>query len=151
MLMSCSMWNHFTQRRIILCLFIYLFIYFWPQQMVYLISVPWPGIEPRPQQWKPRILTTRPPGHSLSFVLFGFWMFGRCLQRWIACLDYMSLLTRKHKVLHNFFFWLLHAVCGNLVPPSSKVKSMISAVEGSMESWPNQWKEGTTREFPAQL
>ena len=118
---------------------------------IYSISVPWPGIEPRPQQWKPRILTTRPPGHSLSFVLFGFWMFGRCLQRWIACLDYMSLLTRKHKVLHNFFFWLLHAVCGNLVPPSSKVKSMISAVEGSMESWPNQWKEGTTREFPAQL
>ena len=29
------------------------------------ISVPRPGIEPRPWQWKPGILTTRPPGNSL--------------------------------------------------------------------------------------
>ena len=48
------------------------------------------------QQWKPRILTTRPPGNSSSFVLFDCWMFVRCLQRWVACVDYISLLTCKH-------------------------------------------------------
>ena len=31
---------------------------------------PWPGIEPESWQWKPRILTTRPPGNSLS-TIFG--------------------------------------------------------------------------------
>ena len=30
------------------------------------ISVPWLGIEPGQWQWKPRILTTRPPGDSLE-------------------------------------------------------------------------------------
>ena len=31
------------------------------------ILVPWPRIEPRPtQQWKCRVLTTGPPGHSLN-------------------------------------------------------------------------------------
>ena len=30
------------------------------------ISVPWPGIEPGPQQWKCQVLTARPPGNSLS-------------------------------------------------------------------------------------
>ena len=95
-----AVWNCVTQRRITLCLFIYLFIYFWPQQ----ISVPWPGIEPRLQQWKPRILTTRPPGNSLSFILFDCWMFVRCLQRWVACVDYISLLTCKHGSTAQLFF-----------------------------------------------
>ena len=30
------------------------------------ISVPRPGMEPGPRQWKPGILTTRPPGNSLN-------------------------------------------------------------------------------------
>ena len=30
------------------------------------ISVPWPGTEPRPWQWKHQILTTRLPGNSLT-------------------------------------------------------------------------------------
>ena len=33
---------------------------------LYGISAPWPGIESRPWQWKPRILTTRPPRNSLN-------------------------------------------------------------------------------------
>ena len=33
------------------------------------ISLPWPGIEPRPWHWKPRILTIRPPGISSCEVL----------------------------------------------------------------------------------
>ena len=38
---------------------------FWPCQAACSILVPQPGIEPRPQQWKPQILTSRPPGNSL--------------------------------------------------------------------------------------
>ena len=37
---------------------------FWPHCMACGISVPPPGVEPRPHQWKPRILTTRSPGNS---------------------------------------------------------------------------------------
>ena len=46
------------------CVF-YLFIYFWPHCTACRSSVPWPGIKPGPWQWKPRILTTWPPGNSL--------------------------------------------------------------------------------------
>ena len=60
---------------ILFYLFIYLFIYFlffifyfWPHSTACGISVPWPGIEPRPQQWKHWILTTRPPGNSHAFL-----------------------------------------------------------------------------------
>ena len=42
--------------------------FFWPDQAAYGISVPQPGIEPRPQQWKPAILTTRPPGNSRKYL-----------------------------------------------------------------------------------
>ena len=40
------------------------------------LAMPWkisdllPGTEPRPWQWKPRILTARPPGNSWTYVLF---------------------------------------------------------------------------------
>ena len=33
------------------------------------MSVPWARMEPVPHQWKPWILTTRPPGNSLGFFL----------------------------------------------------------------------------------
>ena len=39
-----------------------LFFFFWPRLTACRISVSWPGIEPGPWQWKPRIPTTRPPG-----------------------------------------------------------------------------------------
>ena len=38
--------------------------YFWPYSVACRISVPQPVTEPGPQQWKPRILTTRPTGNS---------------------------------------------------------------------------------------
>ena len=41
-----------------------LFFFFWPRLTACRISVSWPGIEPGPWQWKPRIPTTRPPGNS---------------------------------------------------------------------------------------
>lgn len=31
--------------------------------------IPWPGIEPEPQQWEHRILTTRPPGRYEPEIL----------------------------------------------------------------------------------
>lgn len=44
----------------------YLFISFWPQHAVLDvgISVPTPEIEPRSQQWKGQIITTKPPENS---------------------------------------------------------------------------------------
>ena len=35
--------------------------FFWLHYVACRISVPTPGIEPRPHQWKPGVLTTRPP------------------------------------------------------------------------------------------
>ena len=43
--------------------------FFLPHCAACRISVPWPVIEPRPLQWKPRILTTRPPENSLKIFL----------------------------------------------------------------------------------
>ena len=40
------------------------FFFFWPCHVVCGILVPWPGIEPGPQQWKHWVLTTGPPGNS---------------------------------------------------------------------------------------
>ena len=48
------------------------FLIFWLHCMACRISVPWPGIESGPQQWKPRILTTRQPGNFLLFNIFGW-------------------------------------------------------------------------------
>ena len=46
--------------------YFYLFIY-WLHHVPYGISVSQPGIEPGPRQWKPWILTTKPPGNSHYF------------------------------------------------------------------------------------
>ena len=48
-----------------------IFIHFWLLCSAFGISVPWSGIEPGPQQWKPGILTTRAPGNS-HWVSVGF-------------------------------------------------------------------------------
>ena len=45
---------------------VFWFFFFLPHHTAFGISVPQSGIEPRPQPWKPRILTTRQPGNSLS-------------------------------------------------------------------------------------
>ena len=50
------------------------------------ISVLWPRIEPGPLQWKPRILTTRLPGHSLSITLT---CTGKKICVWLALLQYL--------------------------------------------------------------
>ena len=44
------------------------FFFFWPHGLWDLSSRP--GIEPRPRQWKPGILTTRPPGNSQYCYFF---------------------------------------------------------------------------------
>ena len=43
---------------------------FWPHHSPCRILVLWPGIEPRPQQWKHRVLTTGPPGNFLPPSMF---------------------------------------------------------------------------------
>ena len=86
------------------------------------ISVPWPGIEPKPWQWKPRILTTRLPGNSLSiflsnspfFLAFSFiveykWLTicvsFRCAAKWFSYTIYVSILLLKK-------FYLFMALLG---------------------------------------
>ena len=46
------------------------FCFFGPCHLACGISVSQPGIEPGPRQWKPGILTTRPPGNSLGTPYF---------------------------------------------------------------------------------
>ena len=48
---------------VVLVLFCFYLIFDWPSYMAFKISVPWPGIEPNPQKWKSRILTTRSLGN----------------------------------------------------------------------------------------
>ena len=47
-----------------------LFFFFWLYHIAYGISVPWPGIEPRPQLWNLGILTTGPPVVGGSLYLY---------------------------------------------------------------------------------
>ena len=49
--------------------FFFLTLFFLPNHSACGISVPRPGIEPRPWQWKPEMLTSRPPGNSHSACL----------------------------------------------------------------------------------
>ena len=48
------------------CFLFILSFFFWPCSVAFRISFSWSGIELRSQQWKLRILTTRPPGNSPS-------------------------------------------------------------------------------------
>ena len=70
----CYILKHYqTQSHLdFLLLFAVFFHSFWLYHAVYKISFPWPGIEPGPQQWKPGVLTTRPPGNSLFCRSFAF-------------------------------------------------------------------------------
>ena len=47
-------------------------LFFWPHHAACSILVPQPGIEPGPQQWKRRVLTTGPPGNSRK-CLYLWW------------------------------------------------------------------------------
>ena len=48
-------------------------LFLWPYCMACRVLVPWPGIEPRPWQWKHQVLTTGLPGNSLN--LSNLWQF----------------------------------------------------------------------------
>ena len=73
-------WSNIAELRV-LCLFVCLFVCFWLCCVACGILVPWPGIEPGPQQWKHRVLTTGPPGNSQgSSVLRALpWPSAQCL------------------------------------------------------------------------
>ena len=57
---------------VVLILFCFYLISDWPSHMTFEISVPWPGIEPSPQKWKSRILTTRSLGNFSSWTSCAF-------------------------------------------------------------------------------
>ena len=54
-------WNKF----LLFFLFLSFFFFSWPCCVACEILVPWPGIKPRPQQWKHGVLTIGPQGNSL--------------------------------------------------------------------------------------
>ena len=85
---------------------VYITITFWLCLMTCGISVSWPG--PRPQQWKPRILTTRLPENSKSTLLKAkiyyayyrvMWLIMRNLS-FISCI-FNSLIKRKDSMLNE--------------------------------------------------
>ena len=51
------------------CLWLFPTFFYFPGHAMPLAG-PWPGIEPRPRQWKHGVLTTGPPGNSLLFPIF---------------------------------------------------------------------------------
>ena len=45
------------------------FFFFWPCHITCRILVPWPGIEPQPQQWKLQVLTSeRPENYEVTLI-----------------------------------------------------------------------------------
>ena len=64
------------------------------------ISVPWPGTECGPQQWKHRILTPRPPGSSLSWspLIFLLLFLSCLLLDWTNILYYSILLPLEKEM-----------------------------------------------------
>ena len=46
-------------------------LFFWLHYMACGILVPWPGLEPRLRQWECQVLTTGPPGKSLTNLFLG--------------------------------------------------------------------------------
>ena len=58
-----------TLKFFVMPIFVYLFIFGHSMQWLDERSVPRPGIELRPQWWKCQILTTRPPGNALWWLI----------------------------------------------------------------------------------
>ena len=93
----------------------------------FLTSFPRPGIEPRPCQWKPRILTTKPPGNSHNCYYIQSCMFFRTLlmsmtKSWLILLisalsTYFSLPSKPSLVrtcepqMKNLWFYLCLYFC----------------------------------------
>ena len=64
--------------------------------------VPWPGIKPRPWQWKHWVLTTGPPGNPQTFVFWReFWEAQDLLEARILPTCYFSL-TQLALCIHGF-------------------------------------------------
>ena len=59
----CPLSSHICLKDFINFFFLF-FFFFFLHYVICKISVPPPGIEPRPHQWKPEVLTTRPPENS---------------------------------------------------------------------------------------
>ena len=78
------------------------------------------GIEPRPRQWDPRILTTRPPGNStvqflkVEFISLCFrFGFVSCLKSLFLLLDYEDIFLCYWfcpSQVFNFRSWFLYEV-----------------------------------------
>ena len=65
--------QHLLFVDFLMMVILFILFHFWRRCMDCGISVPQPGAEPRPQQWKPGILTTRPPGNSWWWPFWPVW------------------------------------------------------------------------------
>ena len=62
-------WTQLSNWAHSICVIFFFFI-FWLCHAIFKISVPWPATEPRPWQWKPGILTSRPSGNFVIQLFF---------------------------------------------------------------------------------
>ena len=67
------------------------------------ILVPWPGINPRPKQWKCQALTAGPPGNYLDWVLFFFFNLFLVWTIYKVFIEFVTILL----LLFMFFFFFL--------------------------------------------
>ena len=123
-------------------------IVFWPHRVTCGISVPQPGIELGPRQWKPRILTTRPPGNSLwlyflilmiSFLISESKIYSPVCTVWgrdpiLLIFKNLGLNMHNHQVLKNY---LLFPLIFNASWVTNQVFEMSNSV--SKLSFPYHW------------
>ena len=93
---------------------LFLFVCFWLHRGALRVSFPWLGIEPGPQQWKPRILTTMPTrnSHYLKKIFF-------YLKNLFICLHWVLVAAQDLVAAYGIFscrVWKFSCGMWNLVP-----------------------------------
>ena len=86
----------------------FLSFFSWLRHVTCRISVPWSAIEPGPWQWKCWVLTTRPPGNSLSPIFL--YLFSDSLGTLHFSLFYRLSILLKPFLYSRFFFFFLAAL-----------------------------------------
>ena len=70
---NCQAQYSLVYKGYLMCIILFYFT-LWLRRTACVILIPQKGIEPRPPQWKHRVLTTGPPGNSLYFKYYFIFM-----------------------------------------------------------------------------